>query len=427
VKPRARHLLVVLVSSVLAVGLLPPAVASADGPPDGVIFNRPADAGNFREKYAIRTHVEAAFDAVPPGGTIRVAMWAINFESSAKRLIEAHERGVSVQVIIDDRHDYLAQRQLRAALGSDRAATSFIHVCLRGCQLDRGGAMHSKFITLTQSGDKQNVVMSSTANLTGPGATWGWNDINTWSGNEVWYAGFVDTFERMKLDQHNADPFRVVQQGPNTVYFFPQPGASLSEDPIARALSSVRCRGATDGAGINGRTVIRVMMFGATGPRGLYLARRLTGLDAAGCLVQVILAKPGDKVIRELRRPGVNGGVTVHDSRYDRDGDGRPDKYVHFKTMMISGNYAGDSSGWAVFTGSQNWFTRSQTFDSEVVVEMRERGKYGLYDRHFRDIWNNHSYLRRNKPLSAYSTASQSEGSSQADPWPYMGPLPESR
>jgi phosphatidylserine/phosphatidylglycerophosphate/cardiolipin synthase-like enzyme len=421
---------VTAISLVAAVALIAP-MAHANGytPPDGVIFNRPADAGTAAQRYAIRNHVDKTIASTRRGETIRVAMWAINFSSSASELIKAHRRGVKVQVIIDDRHNYRAHRLLRSALGTNRAKGSFIHVCLRGCQIKRGGAMHSKFITFSRAGAKDKVVMVSTANLTGPGATWGWNDNNTWSGNTTLYNGFVKVFDRMKLDRHN-DPskiFTVVRSGSNTAYFYPQPGAKLSEDPIARALTAVRCTGARDGAGIAGRTVIRVAMFGATGPRGLYLARKLRMLDNAGCRVEVILAKPGREVIKEMRRPGPNGGITVHDSRYDRDLDGRPDKYVHLKTMTISGHWRGDRSAWVVYTGSQNWFTRSQTHDSELVMEMRNRGKYLKYDRHFRDIWFNHSYLRRNKPLTAYTDYGQFGLYAESDPWPYMGELPESR
>jgi phosphatidylserine/phosphatidylglycerophosphate/cardiolipin synthase-like enzyme len=422
----ATRLLSVACAVVLAATLwTPSAQAGTYTPPDGVIFNRPADAGTWAEKYAIRTHVDRTIDATRKGETIRVAQWAINFKTSADKLVAAHRRGVNVKILLDDKHNYQAHRQLRRVLGTNRKARSFIYVCDSGCRIKRGGAMHSKFLTFSKAGDKKNVVMMSTANLTGPGATWGWNDNNTWSGRKKLYDGFVDVFTQMTRDRAVKDPFTVVTQGPNTVYFFPQPGATLSQDPISRALSKVRCTGARDGAGIGGRTVIRVAMFGMIGTRGMHLARKLRLLDAEGCRVEVILAKPARKVIMELRRPGPNGGVTVHDSRYDRDLDGRPDKYVHLKTMMISGHYDGDRSAWTVFTGSQNWFPRSQTHDDETVVQMRTRSKWNQYNRHFLDIWNNHSYLRPNKPLDSYSTFGL-YGVETEDPWPYMGPLPES-
>lgn len=419
---------VVAVVSAVAVGLTlwTPAASATYSPPEGTIFNRPADAGSWAQKYAIRTHVDRTIAATPKGATIRVAQWAINFSTSADALIAAHRRGVNVKIVIDDKHNYLAHRRLRKALGTNRDARSFIYVCDSGCRIKRGGAMHSKFLAFSTTGGKQYVSMMSTANLTGPGATWGWNDNNTWVGKKKLYDGFVRIFDQMKRDKRVANPFTVVRQGPNRVIFYPQPGAKLSQDPISKALSSVRCTGARDGAGIGGRTVIRVAMFGMIGTRGMHLARKLRKLDAQGCRVEVILAKPARKVIKELRRPGRNGGVTVHDSRYDRDLDGRPDKYVHLKTMLISGNYAGDRSAWTVFTGSQNWFPRSQTHDDETVVEMRLRSKWTKYNNHFLDIWRNHSYLRPNRPLSAYTNFGQFGLYAESDPWPYMGRLPES-
>lgn len=418
--------LTVVMAVLLAVTLWTPAQAAGYTPPDGVKFNRPADTGGFKARYRIRIHTDKTINSVPRGGQIRVAQYAINFRTSTKALIRAHRRGVSVQVLVDDRHNYAAHRRLRRALGTDRSKRSFIYVCQNGCRIGAGGALHSKFLTFSRAGAKRDIVMVSSANLTGPGATWGWNDNVTWSGDSDWYRTFTSLFDQMKQDTKVDEPYIVKQSKWYTGYFMPQRTGDLNADVISQALSSVKCTGATGGAGIGGRTVIRVGMFGMIGDRGMHLATKLRQLDDAGCRVEVLLAKPSRIVIQELRKPGKNGGVTVHDTRYDRDGDGRPDKYIHAKYMTISGNYAGDSSAWRVFTGSQNWFPRSQTHDDEIVVEMDSRGMWDKYNRHFLDIWNNHSYLRPNKPLSAYTNFAQFGLYSADDPWPYLGRLPES-
>ena len=402
--------------------------ASADGytPPDGVLFNRPADAGNYKAKYRIRTHTDRTIKSVPSTGVIRVVQYAINFKSSADALIAAHRRGVAVKILVDDKHNYAAHRRLRKALGTNRNNRSFFYVCDSGCRIGAGGALHTKFLTFSKAGKKKNIVMVSSANLTGPGATWGWNDNVTWSGKREWYLQFADVFAQMKADKKVAKPYIVAKQAWYTAYFMPQRTSDLNADVISQALSSVKCTGAQGGAGIGGRTVVRVGMFGIIGDRGMHLATKLRKLDDAGCRVEVLLAKPGRSVIKELRRPGKNGGVTVHDTRYDRDGDGRPDKYIHAKYMIISGNYAGDSSAWTVFTGSQNWFPRSQTHDDEIVVQIKNRTTFKKYNAHFLDIWRNHSYLRPNKPLSEYTDFAQFGLYSADDPWPYLGTLPES-
>jgi hypothetical protein len=382
------------------------AAAGSYTPQTGVMFNNPA--GSFEERHVIRRHVDKTIASTRAGETIRVAQYAINFESTTRKLIKADERGVDVQVIVDDRHNYTEHRKLRRALGTDREASSFFYVCDSGCRAKRGGAQHSKFLTFTKAGGASNIVMVSSANLTGPGADWGWNDHYTFADKPKLHRSYVELFEEMKLDQRIPDPYRAVKAAGAVSHMVPQPGAALTDDPIRQALDSVSCKGATGGTGVNGRTLIEVSMFGWTGDRGFTLAEKLRKLDNRGCEVRVIVGKPAQKPLRELRRPGRNGGVEVHDSRYDRNGDGRPDKYVHTKYMLISGNVAGDSSSRLVYTGSQNWFDRSQTHDDEIVVSFGRRGVYNAYHRHFRNIWNNHSWVRVNKPLDAYDTTLRS-------------------
>jgi hypothetical protein len=425
VRSPTMRLIVAAMGALLAVTVVAPTSWASYTPPDGVLFNRPADAGNKAAKYRIRNHTDATIRSVPRGGTIRVVQYAINFRSSADALIAAHRRGVNVRVLVDDRHNYNAHRRLKRALGTKTSNRSYFYVCKNGCRIGAGGALHSKFLTFTSAGSKRDIVMVSSANLTGPGATWGWNDNVTWSGNRAWYLSFVNVFSQMVLDRKVAKPYIIARSGPYSAYFMPQRTPKLSKDVIAKALSNVRCTGANGGAGIGGRTVVRVGMFGMIGDRGMYLARKLRSLDNQGCRVEVLLAKPSRKVIKELRRPGPYGGVAVHDTRYDRDGDGRPDKYIHAKYMMISGHYLGDRSTWTVFTGSQNWFPRSQTHDDEVVVQLKTRSAFNKYNSHFLDIWRNHSYLRPNKQLNQYSNFGQFGLYSADDPWPYLGPLPE--
>lgn len=403
----------------MVLGLLAPAAHAQYRPPDGVVFNRPARSGTVAQMYAMRRHTEQAINATRRGATIRVAQYAINFRSTADAFIRAYRRGVNVQILVDDRHNYGAHRRLRAALGSNKARDSYFAVCVAGCRIRGGGALHSKFLTFSSTGTALNVVMVSSANLTGPGATWGWNDNVTWTGRPVLYKAFVQTFEEMRLDKRVNRPFRVVSDRNTTAYFHPQPRAKLTEDPQSRALSTVRCRSGS------GPTVIRVAMFGIIGTRGVHLARKLHALDNAGCRVEVIIAKPSRKAIIALRKPGRFGGITVHDSRYDRDGDGRPDKYVHHKFMIIKGHVYGNPNGRVVFTGSQNWFPRSQTHDDEIVVRMMGAGMYNRYEARFLDIFRNHSYLRKNKVFSFATLSPAAAARVAEDLWPDMGPLPE--
>lgn len=402
------------VASTLAV----PQAQAAGGyaPRAGVLFNNPA--GSSAERHVIRHHVDKAIANTPRGETIRIAQYAINFESTTRRLVEAHNRGVDVKVIVDDRHNYREHRTLRAALGKNRSNGSFFYVCESGCRVRAGGTQHAKFLTFTRSGTAQNVVMVSSGNLTGPGADWGWNDHYTWRGKPGLHKAYVELFEEMTADSKVRNPYRVVAAGGATSHMVPQPGATLRQDPVSKALDSVTCSGAADGAGRGGKTLVQVSMFGWTGDRGLHLASKLRKLDRDGCVVEVIVGKPAQIPLMELRRPGPNGGVAVRDSRFDRSGDGRPDLYVHTKYMLISGHVAGDRSATHVYTGSQNWFDRSQTHDDELIVHFDTPGVHSKYQQHFSRIWTKHSTVRENKPLSAYSMRSFAME-------PELAPVPE--
>lgn len=420
------RLLALVVSAVLVLSLAPAAVAAPDDseeltalksyrPAAGVLFNNPA--GPYSAKYRIRNHTDRAIDAAPRGSTIRIVQYAMNFSSSTQKLIRAHRRGVNVRILVDDRHNYRQHRQLRAVLGTNRSKRSFIYVCKKGCSSRTGGALHSKFLTFSKTGASKNVVMFSSANLTGPGATWGFNDNFTWRDNKDVYSDFIKVFARMKEDKQKRRSFYVGHGAGATMYFYPQAGATRAQDPIAKALRNVRCYGARGGAGVGGRTVVRVAMFGATGPRGVYLANRLLDLDNRGCRVQVITSKPSFLVLRHFRRTGRNGGIEVHRSRYDRNGDGTPDLYIHHKFFTVSGKMGNDPTSWRVFTGSQNWFTRSQTHDDELVVKFPFRGLQGQYSRHFSDIWFRYSFAMSNRPLSSYPPLSTLERKGE-DNWP---------
>ncbi|MGH3366108.1 MAG: phospholipase D-like domain-containing protein, partial [Nocardioidaceae bacterium] len=101
-------------------------------------------------------------------------------------------------------------------------------------------------------------------------------------------------------------------------------------------------------------------------------------------------------VVRILNQPTRNGGVKVYDSRFDQNNDGVPDKYVHMKTLMISGHFGADTASNRVYTGSQNWTTDALRSSDEVVLEVDGAGAHAQYAAHF-------DFVRQTKtrPVSA--------------------------
>jgi phosphatidylserine/phosphatidylglycerophosphate/cardiolipin synthase-like enzyme len=379
-------------------------------PTNRVTFNDPTGSQNVR--YAMIREVDHLIRSTPRRATIRITGYNIDQRSITDSLIAAHRRGVNVRVLMDDVHNTKAMRRMQRVFGSRLSNRSYFRWCTHGCRTRRGGgSLHTKMYLFSTTGGRRHVVVVSSSNLTKPGANWGWNDQVTLVEREAFYLNSAAVFEEMARDVNRRTPYRTFSGGPYTAYVFPKPTGG---DPVLGILHQVRCTGAK-GAGRGGRTVIRVAMFAWFHDRGLAIAEKLRALDNAGCIVQVIWGAPGRGVSAEVRRLGRNGGIEARDSRFDRDGDGRKDLYVHHKFFTISGVLGANRSARAVFTGSANWMNRPLRHDDEIMLRVNGSRVYERFDDRFTRIWRYHSTPRPNRRLSALSTLSLGPG-----PWAGM-------
>lgn len=374
-----------LTSALVAV-LLTAVPALAWVPPEGALFNNPK--GDYAAKYKIALRIEKAIKNARPGSTVLIATYLMDRKESVDALVAARNRGVGVQVVLDGGIDTGPAHRLVRELNRDNGRAglkwgpdrSFALQCMGSC---RGGApnqaMHAKFYAFSQTGTARNVVMVSSANLNKGGAVLGYNDLYTMRDAGSTYSFYEKIHAEMARDKVAGDPYRVHRAGRFTSRVFPRRGADRSTDPTYQAMNAVRCGGTSGGAGRDGRTVIRVSMFHWGGERGVYLARKLISLDKAGCLVSVMYGAPSNEVSRILRDSAHRGGIVLYDSREDRDGDQHPDLRVHTKYMLITGNYAGDSSSWRVFAGSQNWVQQSLAGGDENTLDINSRSAHDRY------------------------------------------------
>ncbi len=370
---------------------LMPLSAQAYSPDGGAIFNHPM--GTERQKSALMTHVDRAIDHTPRGAEILIATYYLDRETSVNKLIAAHRRGVHVKVAMDGDGDGStdtisgAAQRLRQVLNRVPSNPSHFVACRGSC---RGGSdsrnMHSKFFAFSKSGTATNVVMLSSANLNRGGMYLGWNDLFTINNKPAIYAKFAKIHSEMLQDTRAAVMYQADSFGPYTTRFFPGPAAGPTIDPTRRDLRQVRCNGANGGAGRSGRTAINVSMFYWGKTRGMLLARRLVELQRQGCIVTIIYGAPTRDVSTLLRRVAKNTGLTLYDSRYDRNLDGQVDMRTHAKYLLINGNYKGDSSSWHVTTGSQNWSGGSLTGGDEVTLSIDSRLAYSQYMGNFNDV-----------------------------------------
>lgn len=387
-RPGARRLAVLLTALLSMVGTTlvsttPPADAVYNVQP-GPIFNNPF--GTYAEKYRGLNHIVRAINHARPGGTIRVATWALNHQASTDALVKAHRRGVNVRIVVRKSAAHTTQvKRLSRVLGRDLRRRSHLRVCERSCRW-RGGEMHSKFVTITRSGQSRDVVIVSSGNIYTGTAERGFNDVYTVLNRPRLFNTFTEVFEQMVRDRVVKNPYVVAEAGNIRAHFFPRPGRTRTTDTVYQELERVRCFNTTGGAGVDGRTVIHVSMYYWSDRRGELLAEKLNELDNRGCIVKVTFGPRSYEVFQALKKPTRNGGIELYDSRLNTNYDGKANNYVHTKYMLINGFYAGDSSSWTVFTGSHNWTRGALRNGDEVMLRIASRGALAAYRRNFNDV-----------------------------------------
>ena len=201
----------------------------------GAFFNNPhVNADRFKiERRLIDTirHTQK-------GATIRIAVYSFDREGVADALIAAHRRGVKIQMLLNDHQDTHAMKRVRAALGSNRFAKSFIYKCKQGCRTfaDQYRNLHSKFYTFTEAGNKELSLVMLQA-------------YNDWAIDE-WCAAYPGRFipqgivPMWDVDLAVAEVHRLAAKGCRSVSFLEAPHAqgfpsflSGHWDPMIQALS----------------------------------------------------------------------------------------------------------------------------------------------------------------------------------------------
>ncbi len=333
-------------------------------------FNDPT--GSEREQYALVRRVDRAVDRAPGGSTVRLAAYSFAMPSTAQALRRAHRRGVRVQVVVDDRSaQWGSVRALRRELGTSTRRHSFVRVCDHSCRGTTGN-QHAKFVTISRSGRAADVVMVGSMNFTAYAAARQWQDLYVVRDDRRLFRQLRTVFRAMLRDEPQ-DPLALPSAGRG---LRTDVAPSRGTDRLVRRLSLVRCRGAADGTGWRGRTVLRVSMHAWNGERGVALARRVAELRAQGCNVRVLA---GVGFGRQVRAVLTRGEVPLRQT-------GVAAGYTHEKLMYVSGRYAGSRGASLVWTGSHNWTDRSLHND-ELTLRVRGARAVAAYQRNFRRIW----------------------------------------
>jgi phosphatidylserine/phosphatidylglycerophosphate/cardiolipin synthase-like enzyme len=390
--------------------------------PTGAYFNNPR--GGWTDRLRIERQVRRAIDNTRKGSTIRIALYSFDRIPVAQRLIAARNRGVHVQLLLNDHQDTKAMKMLRARLGTNVKKKDFIYKCHSGCRTaNRKRLLHTKFYTFTKTGKSKHALFFGSANMTMNAARHQWNDLYLMDEDKELFQQYVALFDDMKKDYEKEQPplptfCGIPANGVScddavdfgTTVTFPRL-VGPKNDPIVQILNRVQCiTTAADGTRV--RTKLAVSMHTIRGHRGNYLADAYRRKFAEGCQARfsfglvgaITKGHLGAKTVRG-RLPLRSTGFDYHPENNDNVKNNPEDKldltldyYSHQKYLIIQGNYAGDPNAQLVFTGSSNWAANGSVND-DIVVGIQGKRVARQYLKNFNFEW------RPGNSRNAYTTS----------------------
>jgi phosphatidylserine/phosphatidylglycerophosphate/cardiolipin synthase-like enzyme len=346
---------------------LPPALRRQSA--TSAVFNIPS--GSPEEQNAIASHVDALAAATPRGSLIRIAVYRFTSPTVAQTLIDARQRGVRVQLVLDAgaRHG-ATYRRLATALGTSRGRSSFVTACHKGCIGDQ--LMHNKFFLFSRTGSGSDVVVQSSANLTTTNRVNAWNNAVTFSDPKL-YRAYVRYFSALAARRRHYG-YHVTRSGRRTLHTFPRAGKTRKSDTLYEQLGHVGCAA---------HTSVHMTAFSLTRTD---IARRLWSLAHQGCDVRVIYTNLGSSARKILGRSGGPRMLSSHYSYLDLYAADAVEAYVHSKYVAIGGTYAGHERR-LVITGSPNYTVPGLRDNDEAMLEIEDSNVYGAYESNFLRLW----------------------------------------
>ncbi|WP_338496766.1 phospholipase D-like domain-containing protein [Streptomyces sp. SJL17-4] len=376
----------------------------------GAVFNDPNSA-DASARGRILSHLAGLVDGAEPGSSIRISLYLFHSVYLANKLGDAHKRGVSVQVVVDNDSRSTGLDTLKSRL-ADPAGSPDSWV--RGCKaeeaclaLDPGttaadpngtydNVNHNKFFLFSRTKGKgtvpvDRVVVQGSGNLTANDTDDWWNDALTVADNTELFDAYTRYFDDQAAaaigqTPQVADYAHDTQAGQAKVYFFPR----SSTDTVVNILGTVApvgtpdsCTGNSPGFGTaDGRTKIRIAQGHITRTE---VARKLWELANAGCDIEIVYRsldnwtaddKPMGQVANWLTRPVTGKGrITLH--QLDNDKRGGSDS--HTKYLLVEGTYNGGVNKKIVFTGSHTYTVTALRYNDETLLKYEDATVFDAY------------------------------------------------
>lgn len=352
-------------------------------PPSGALLSDPMIRGR---KRIILNQVVRSVRNTARGEFIRTAVWNYDDRAVTNALIDAHQRGVHVQVVVANTVRNANWTRTARALNANRRDKSFAVRCRGGCR--SASILHAKFVLISRVHKAKNISMVGSFNLTKPAGFRQWNDLVT-TRDEAFYDSLVETFAEYAADRRLLRPFKVTDLGKQKITLWP----SIGRNTIRDELEKVRCQ-IPPSEVVNGqrRTKVRIAIAGWFDSFGTDIAKQVRALWGRGCDVKIITTLAGRGVNQTLRSRRGRGPVPIRQVAIDRNHDLVPERYLHMKAIAITGYFDNDPRADVLITGSPNWSARAQRSDEIVFrfldVPKLARQYSGHVDRLFSSPWS---------------------------------------
>ncbi|MET9952192.1 phospholipase D-like domain-containing protein [Streptomyces sp. NPDC006339] len=379
-----------LLALAAAAGLLAasPAPSGAAAVTTTATFNDPA--GDTAAQNRVRDHVIDLIGQAPAGSTITAGLYTFTDDPVTDALGAAKTRGVKVRVIVDHTSATMAggeYERLVTRLGTDRTQPSWVFACPagRGCigsrklPSDTDGAInHNKFWLFSNTGGASDVVVQTSANMTGVQRTDLFNNAVTIVDSGlygIYQSYFADLLHHgtstAGLSHYYKTPSSTT--GPYKTYFFPrQESAGTSYDADA---STDTVKLILDNVGCSGGTQVRMAANLFTRDE---VASKLVALKNAGC--SVILAHDGyPGSMGTAVESVISGKLTQRVQCYEDRGADVAKAGLHSKYLLVEGTYDGVAGRKLVWTGSHNYTYPALRANDETLLKIDNPALFAQY------------------------------------------------
>ncbi len=355
-----------------------PAVAYT--PRSGPIGQHPTETG--AQSSPIRRAILDNIAHTPAQQTIRVVAWNFDDQGITTALINAHRRGVHVQVLVWDRNCGSGTVHLRAVLGVAGDASFFTCVKNSARGPEGKGQLHQKSFTFSRTGTANHVSLVTSYNPTDHANKNQYNVALQFVNNQTMHDDLKALFEQQRTDRPRAARCQTATPNDGRLFqhFFgagygvmAYPLDCIAEDPLLTRLRTIPNPD---------QAVIRVATSGFTNERAKRIANELVRLRKAGAWVKVMHTAGAGPVVRGILD---RGGVTRLDTQTCGGAPANDVSFNHSKMLLVS-YLSGGTRTYRSWVGSDNMADSSINSD-ELMVQVSQQAHYAALADFFDFTW----------------------------------------